>query len=247
MAVPKIYESKSHPPKVLVVDDAVDARYFLTYILKSINVEVDCACNGQEALTYLQTHEPPSLIILDLHMPVMDGREFYRHQRSDERLRSIPVLLYTSASEHETEFFPRSRRLSKDISLDQLLERVNKCVHQPTNILIVDDNCDLLDCLRITLETAGFTVWQASNAYAAIEQLEIEKIDAVVTDLEMPGMNGLDLANLVKKSYPHVSVVLMSGWLGANSKTAALAGADAFFPKPVAFSELIAFLRKAGS
>lgn len=201
MAVPKTYESQS-PPKVLVVDDAVDCRFLLTQILKTIGVQVDCVCNGQEALSYLHTHELPSLIILDLHMPIMDGREFYHHQKDDERLRSIPVLLYTSASEFETQFFPRSRCLSKDISIDQLLERVSRCFHQTTNVLIVDDNCDLLDCLRFQLERAGFVVRKASNAFEAIALLEAydEDIDAVVTDLEMPGMSGLDLAKFVKES-----------------------------------------------
>lgn len=243
MSLSKPKELPFRPKKVLVVDDAVESRFLLTEVLKTLGVQVDCACNGKEALAYLNTHELPSLIILDLHMPVMDGREFYQHQKNDVRFGSIPVLLYTAALERETEFCPRSQCLSKDVSLEQLIARIEALLRGIETVLIVDDNWDLLCCLRHSLEQAGFQVVQAPSAFDAMEYLKGEEIDVLVTDLEMPGMNGLDLIKYVRNTHPRVAVALMSGWSGLKDETADLVGVDAFFSKPEVLTELASFLR----
>lgn len=79
---------------VLVVEDDDDARAAIAEILEGEGYEVAVAANGREALSELQHLPPPSLILLDLRMPVMDGPEFLRHLRADwPRLRAVPVLL----------------------------------------------------------------------------------------------------------------------------------------------------------
>ncbi|MGH7914412.1 MAG: response regulator [Candidatus Binataceae bacterium] len=81
---------------ILVVDDDADYCEALSELLSHEGYSVACAGNGRGALDYL-SHSIPSLIILDLRMPIMDGREFLRVQKLDPKLRSIPVVL-TSGS-----------------------------------------------------------------------------------------------------------------------------------------------------
>jgi CheY-like chemotaxis protein len=59
---------------------------------------VAVAANGREALDYLQQHETPGLIIMDIVMPEMDGRAFRAAQRQDPRLADIPVVVYSATA-----------------------------------------------------------------------------------------------------------------------------------------------------
>lgn len=78
-------------PTVLVVDDDPGVRRFLMLALECEGFNVDMAANGQEALTRIG-EGPPQAIVLDLHMPVMNGQDFLRVLRRSSRAHSIPVL-----------------------------------------------------------------------------------------------------------------------------------------------------------
>jgi CheY-like chemotaxis protein len=89
-------ESTSIP--VLVVDDNPMFRRVLERLLKRENFEVSCAENGQEALERLATLVTfmPRVIICDLHMPKLNGKEFVARLKEEPRLRGIPVIMLTS-------------------------------------------------------------------------------------------------------------------------------------------------------
>jgi CheY-like chemotaxis protein len=84
-------------PTILLVDDDEDVVEPLSEVLAEKGYGVAIARDGQQALDYLRT-AVPSLILLDLVMPRMDGWEFLAHRARDERLSSIPVVI-TSATE----------------------------------------------------------------------------------------------------------------------------------------------------
>ena len=83
-------------PSVLVVDDDADIVAALTDLLSDEGVDTLIASDGAAALAVLR-HETPSLIILDVMMPRMDGITFRLCQLADPRLASIPVLLMSAA------------------------------------------------------------------------------------------------------------------------------------------------------
>ena len=85
----------SAKPKVLVVDDADDARRVLALQLEGVAAEVRTATNGQEALDVMRNFVP-DLILLDLTMPVMDGPTFLDVIRADARYRQIAVVVVTA-------------------------------------------------------------------------------------------------------------------------------------------------------
>lgn len=94
----------SHLNIFLVEDDPDDQEIFLS-ALNDIDPEIKCeiASNGEEGLKKLNSNgNAPSLIFLDLNMPVMNGEEFLQHVKKDEELRHIPVVVLSTASDHST-------------------------------------------------------------------------------------------------------------------------------------------------
>jgi len=84
---------------ILVVEDNDDLRTSISEILALNGYLANEAENGKAALDQLeQSPTPPALILLDLHMPVMDGMTFLQRLKAIPRLRPIPVLLMTAES-----------------------------------------------------------------------------------------------------------------------------------------------------
>lgn len=113
---------------VLVVDDDGDIREVLGDLLTTEGFSVASASNGEKALMWLRSSGRPSVILLDLMMPVMNGRAFRQAQLADPKLAEVPVIVM-SASENllglnsEFEGVPR---LPKPIEVDDLLESLSK-------------------------------------------------------------------------------------------------------------------------
>jgi CheY-like chemotaxis protein len=119
---------------ILVVDDDPDLRRSLAEVLEEEGFEVSCARNGEEALRALQG-SPPSAILLDLTMPVMDGWTFRERQRNDERLAHIPTVVISasfsdarSVSALEADAF-----LSKPFEVSRLTETLQRLCAAPVD------------------------------------------------------------------------------------------------------------------
>ena len=101
-----------------------------------------------------------------------------------------------------------------------------------TNILIVDDtDVDLLLMERL-LNEPGFTIVTAGNGVQALEKIEEWTIDLILTDLQMPKMDGLELVREVRKSHPNIPIILTTGQGSEEIAAEALkAGATSYIPK----------------
>jgi CheY-like chemotaxis protein len=106
----------------LVVDDDRDIRDALCELLEGEGYRAVSASNGQEALVYLNSREPPCVILLDLMMPVMDGWEFRRRQQNDPRWSRIPVVVITAAGKYGASSIVAERIIPKPLQLEHVLE-----------------------------------------------------------------------------------------------------------------------------
>lgn len=84
------------PKTVLLVDDDYDIRTVLSEVLEQEGFVVGVATNGQEAIAYLENNPGPSLILLDLMMPVMNGFEFRDFQMANTAWAKIPVIVMSA-------------------------------------------------------------------------------------------------------------------------------------------------------
>jgi len=111
------------PPRtILVVEDHADLREMLVVLLEGEGFSVKTAINGAEALNCLAVSRP-SLILLDLMMPVMTGDEFRQRQLADPRYRDVPVICMTAAHDGRAraERIRADAYLQKPLDYDQLL------------------------------------------------------------------------------------------------------------------------------
>src|SRR6185503_5167222 len=116
------------------------------------------------------------------------------------------------------------------------------------NILIADDNEIAIEVLRSTLTKGGYQVQAASNGKEALEMLRKGGFRLVVTDWDMPEMNGLELCRAVRAGdFPgYVYIVLLTAHDQIDEKVAGLAaGADDFIAKPFNPAELLARIHSA--
>jgi DNA-binding NtrC family response regulator len=114
-------------------------------------------------------------------------------------------------------------------------------------ILVVDDEASLLLTLTANLELEGFDVVAAENAAQALAAFEASgPFDLVLTDIRMPGMNGVELFRRIREMRPDLPVVLMTGFALEELVDSALReGAFTVLPKPCPVEHVLAVLARA--
>jgi len=111
-------------------------------------------------------------------------------------------------------------------------------------ILIVDDDENIRESMLEFIERAGYPVYSAGSAEDAIDLLKDSPMDVVITDIILPGMNGLDLTDMIKNDYD-ADVIVMTGYSGEYSYEEAInKGAADFVFKPVRLEELLLRLKR---
>lgn len=112
------------------------------------------------------------------------------------------------------------------------------------NVLIVDDDAAIRDSLHEFISMAHYKSYKATSAEEALELLKKMKINVVITDIMLPGLDGLELTDLIKKSYD-TDVIVMTGYSGNYSYEEAInKGASDLVFKPVRYKELLMRLKR---
>ena len=115
----------------------------------------------------------------------------------------------------------------------------------PKTALIVDDSTSLRQMVAFTMKEAGFDVIEGENGQEALDKSDGKNFDLVITDLNMPVMDGLTLLANLNEKYPLLKSVIVSAYGDmANIRAALNRGAFDFVTKPIDFSDLEATIAK---
>ncbi|PKN11729.1 MAG: two-component system response regulator [Deltaproteobacteria bacterium HGW-Deltaproteobacteria-4] len=115
-----------------------------------------------------------------------------------------------------------------------------------SSILVVDDDKYVLETLLLLLSDRGYRVFTASNAFEALESLATRDVQIVLTDINMPEMDGIELAGRIHELHPDIPVLIMTGFAEVEVAVSALKrGAFDFIFKPINHDQLLHSLDKA--
>ncbi|MBI5655339.1 MAG: response regulator [Geobacter sp.] len=116
---------------------------------------------------------------------------------------------------------------------------------QPKRILVVDDEENARLGLSKLLSNEGFLVDSVSNGFEALNFLRQQEVNLIVTDINMPEMNGITFLKELNKSFPNSNVIMITAYGGVESYIEAMnLGAFEYINKPVKIEELKSILKK---
>ncbi len=227
---------------VLVVEDSADNQQVALAILESAGHRVVVAHDGRDGVLKART-QAFDVILMDVHMPVMDGIEATAHIRSDEvmlqRGRRAIVAFTAHATDAVRQRCVRAGMddfLTKPVSRDRLLGVVERWVRLVPTILVADDDPDNRALMRERLVAAGAEVLVATNGEEVIRAVRQNPIDLVVLDMEMPVMDGFQAARVLRSFPQHMGlpILAVTGHSGQAAKARCLAaGCTAYLAKPI--------------
>jgi DNA-binding NtrC family response regulator len=113
-------------------------------------------------------------------------------------------------------------------------------------VLLVDDEKDFLETLADRMRNRGMTVDTSTSAIDALKRIDTESYDAIILDLMMPGMDGLEALKLVKERRPELQVILLTGFGTLEKGIEAMKlGATDFVEKPADLETLTQKIKNA--
>ncbi len=242
-------------PKILVVDDSAAMRRGLLVVLRKIDALITEAENGQDGLEKAIVGAF-DLIITDVDMPQMDGFTLCERLKSLHVTNTIPVVILSS---HEQEAdiekgfqAGAAAYVTKTNAKDQLCGVVEKLLYKATQIrqwmiLVVDDSTVIREYVSKGFHDEGFPVMTAPNGKAALKLLETCKPDLIVSDLNMPEMDGMLFCQAVHAipEFASIPFITMSSESDRGKMRQLMqSGASAYIVKPFNVDQVVILAEK---
>src|ERR1035437_7547602 len=242
--------------KVLVADDDPQNRILINDLLVKSGCEVELAQDGREALE--KTPEfGPDLILMDIHMPVMDGFEALTRIRQTAGTGNVKIMTMTAQDIKEDAgkiatagfdgYLPKPIDIGKFRDFIANFRKKNAGPGYKPKILCVDDEPLNLKLLEAILEPEGYEVVSVKDGHEALVALKRELIDLVLLDVMMPGINGYETCRLIKASAEtaHVPVIMITALSSKEDRIKSIeAGAEDFITKPFEKIEVLTRIKK---
>jgi|WetSurMetagenome_2_1015567.scaffolds.fasta_scaffold373304_2 DNA-binding NtrC family response regulator len=140
--------------------------------------------------------------------------------------------MFNIAGISNSDKFQSDRYLKEYTESEKLDSQISK------RVLVVDDDDILREFLDQALTAVNIKVKSVNNAYDALDLLSNERFELVITDIQMPGMDGWELATNIKKSSPETPVILMTGMQMEQVKKIKNSSYDFILYKPFSLKQL---------
>jgi two-component system, sensor histidine kinase and response regulator len=252
--------------RVLVVDDNDSARTLMLSMLDALGIKAKGASGSLDALAELeQEGQPYSCVMLDWSMPGMDGLSLAGMIKQDICRDGRPGIIYLSGHKH-TETINASRLvrlldvvINKPVLHSELLDAISACTSgksMPTpllptmdkpadlnglRVLLVEDNPFNQQLAKALLADAGIVVRIAEDGMDALDALCQERFDAVLMDMQMPKMDGLEATRKIRENpaWADLPIIAMTANAMTGDKESCLAaGMNDYLSKPLHYKAM---------
>jgi CheY-like chemotaxis protein len=255
---------------VLAVDDNATNRIILREQLRSWGCRPILVASGEEALFELEhaaADDPFRLVILDMHMPDMDGEETAARINADPRFAGLPMVLLSSIGAFGSQEEMRGKgfvaAITKPVRSLQLLNTLLAVLGmsseqrtqrdpdrtmslktaRPLRILLAEDNAVNQKLAVRMLERWGHRIDPVANGKEALDALTLIPYDLVLMDVQMPEMDGLEATALIRRRErggpARIPIIAMTANALAGDRERCIAsGMDGYVAKPVRPAEL---------
>ena len=246
---------------VIAVSDAAERKAVASGYRLTGNIVVEVSDAG-DCLEILEK-QPPDALVVDPNLPGLEASQLLRHIRRNPDLVSMRVSLLAHDMDAKLweflgrQFFdvvveekgvdaagvlaagpapskarkgPKTRAAKKTVVAEEV-----------RRVLVVEDEPTYCVLLGTEFQSMGWQTVGVDSAEAGLELLKKEKVDAVLSDISLPGMLGSDFAFQVRKEYPDIKIVLMTG-LPRDRYPRAPKDVP-ILPKPISVKELMAAMR----
>lgn len=269
MATPESFFGEHAPSHVLLVEDSPSDRLMTKLALEESGVPhvLHTVDTSADTLRFLRRQSPfetaprPSLILLDLNLPGMDGRALLRRIKSDPELLSIPTVVLTTSKAPSDVRSAYARHancyLRKATDFREFVKTMSAAMHfwcetittppppdpvpaltvsrsATKHLLLVEDSSSDVLLFRAALaEVAdhGFEVTHVDRITSALAELEQRHFHVIVSDLSLPDAHGVESIRLLASMGATAPIIALTGSYADVGESVLAAGADDFLPK----------------
>lgn len=268
-----LWENLDGINNVLIVDDNENNRTILAQTLRLKNINSVEAKNGFEALQLFAEGKTYDAILMDYHMPYMDGLETIRKIRDSfcSAASELPIILLHSSSDDgeiikACEELQVSHRVVKPIKMQEIYDALSR-LHQKgfafdkslpvsseitseaMSILIAEDNAVNMLLARTIINkiAPNFKLLEASDGQKALDICISQRPDLVLMDVQMPEMNGYEATKAIRAlnhKFRIPIIALTAGNVKGEREKCLAAGMDDFLVKPIVETDIFNVLQK---
>ncbi len=191
---------KGAKPLALIVEDGPQASELLKLHIESAGYEVAIARDGAQAVDMAKRLRP-SIITLDLMLPVKDGWQVLQELKRHPLCKHIPIIIVSIIEEKSLGFsLGAADYFIKPVNKDELVKSLDRfrllrtnADKQPT-ILVIDDDRAATDLVQVILENEGYRVLKSNSGRQGVEMAMENRPDLIILDLVMPEVSGFHVA-----------------------------------------------------
>lgn len=250
--------------RVLVVDDDPAVLGLLLGVFRNAGLHADGLSDGQEAFDRLRLGGY-KLLITDVHLPGLNGIDLisrthrlfpgmealamsgFGTEATKEKLDRLGIFGFV---EKPIDVAALSVLAKKALKSDRLI-RLHYLHHQPVvcmnrcHVLVADDSPAFLKMVGDFLTSHNYRIKTVNNGSQAYEDLLINDYDAIMLDINMPVMDGVEAVKAIRENDPDTFILVVSGEADSSEIADAMrSGANRFLPKPFDFNDLLGILEK---
>ncbi len=216
--------------KILIVEDDPALGEALLRKMEGAGFETTLAVDGGVALEKIKTMKP-DLILLDIILPTLNGYEILEAKQKDPTTKEIPVIIISNSGQpveisRTLSLGAKDYVIKAELDIEDVLSKVKhyfdgkttsqsgKDILKGKKILWVEDDAFLRDLVTRKLSSSECSLITVSSGEAALEMIGKEKPDVLLLDILLPGINGYDVLEKIKKeeNTKNIPVILFSNF-----------------------------------